>query len=439
MAIDTTTGGVVYGTGDFYTHVLNDLFLPGVADTVITPNTLLSRLPRDKTRVEGKNVVFPIHTGRNRGISAIGADGTLPDPGSQEYNRYAFPVRFIYGRVKFDGITMDASASDVASWLRVIESEVKGMAKDMSRYRQRAFWNDGSGILCEINETSTNDATHTVRLNQDLPNAASTTEVPTKNIRVGMLCAVIDDPGGSPHVEDIATVSSFTDTTITWDAFTGTVAPGDLVVHAAAEGATALKDTGFQREPMGVMGIVRDDNPNDGVTGFQGIDAAAAANSWHRATIIGSGAPAAVTRAKFDQAYTKAIEIGDVEPTAIYTSFGVARAYANSIIGEVGSNGYTGARRYVNVDSFDGGHEYLSHNNAPIIADRDCWKDKAYFLHEPDLRVYVLAEPKWMNMDGSIYHRLNDKDAYQATLLVRETLGSDVRDRQVLLDALLEA
>ena len=56
--IDASAGGVTYGTGDYYTRILQDLFLPVVADTVIYPNTRLKRLPRNSTRVQGKNVVF---------------------------------------------------------------------------------------------------------------------------------------------------------------------------------------------------------------------------------------------------------------------------------------------------------------------------------------------------------------------------------------------
>lgn len=85
MSIEETGHGVEFQSGDaFYDAVLNDLFLPAIADTVITPNTLLERLPRDRERVEGKQVVFPIHKGRNIGVNSIAPGGDLPDPGQQD-------------------------------------------------------------------------------------------------------------------------------------------------------------------------------------------------------------------------------------------------------------------------------------------------------------------------------------------------------------------
>ena len=111
------------------------------------------------------------------------------------------------------------------------------------------------------------------------------------------------------------------------------------------------------------------------------------------------------------------------------TSFGITRRYAQLLLAD---------RRYVGTTEYDGGYKALDYNGAPVIADRDCVNNRIYFLHEPDLRIYVLSDPQWMNKDGSIYHRLENKDAYQATLYCRETMGTDVRDKHVLLAAISE-
>lgn len=90
--IETTTGGVTYGTGDYYNYILNDLFLPAIAEAVIYPNTFLKRLPRDKTRVQGKQVVFPIHTDDANGVVALGPGVTLPEPDTERFAQYRFGV-----------------------------------------------------------------------------------------------------------------------------------------------------------------------------------------------------------------------------------------------------------------------------------------------------------------------------------------------------------
>ena len=442
MAITDAGLGVEFVSGDaFFDFVLNDLFLPAVADTVITPNTLLERLPRDRERVEGKNVVFPIHIGRNVGVNAIAAGGDLPDPGQQDYNQYSFPVRHVYGRVLFDGISADASRTQMASWLKAIESEVKGLGTDLARYKQRAYHLEGSGIIGETEAWT--GAQTTIAL--DIPSVwpeSTVAQCPELNaakfIRVGQRVAfVAASAGGGTSVGDLGDIVSITAVTrtlgsedITW---VGAETPADAgllwwIVQISNDDAGAvIGDSAYNVDPMGIAGIVDDGNPNNG--NLQNIDATVAANEWHRSTVLSNATDRPLTLALMDEAFTTAMETGDAAPTALFTSFGITRRYAALMIA---------FRRYVGTTEYDGGYKALDYNGVPVIADRDCLNCRIYFLHEPDLRVYVLSDPQWMNKDGSIYHRLADKDAYQATLYCRETMGTDVRDKHVLLAAISE-
>ncbi len=450
MAVSESGHGVEFLAGDaFYDYILNDLFLPAVADTVITPNTLLERLPRDRERVEGKNVVFPIHIGRNIGVNAIGAGGDLPDPGQQDYNQYRFPVRHVYGRVKFDGITADASNTQMASWLKAIESEVKGLAIDMSRYKQRAYHLEGSGIIGQIHydlqsnagggvtfiEGDTDDALELV----DAWPESTENQCPqlklTKYLRVGQRVALIRTDTGAIASTVPTSVITAVDRTEGAESITldPAVVTGEanqeywLVQVSNDDAGVSVLDSAYNVEPMGIAGIVDDGNPNNG--NLQNIDATAAANEWHRSTVQTAANDRAVSLALMDNAFTTAMEVGDAAPTALLTSFGVSRAYAMLLLAD---------RQFVGTTEYDGGYKALDYNGVPVIADRDCLNNRIYFLHEPDLRIYVMSDPQWMNKDGAIYHRIDDKDAYQATLYCRETMGTDVRDKHVLLAAILE-
>lgn len=445
MAI-TDAGGVEYTSGDaFYDYILNDIFLPAVADTVITPNTLLERLPRDKERVEGKNVVFPIHIGRNIGVNSIAAGGDLPDPGQQDYDQYSFGLKHLYGRIKFDGVSADASRTQMAAWLKAIESEVRGLGIDMSRYKQRAYHGNGMGVVGQINgPTAATD--QTLADQTDLPETSATISPDfnrAKYLRVGQRLGLVSltAVGGNTvgQIYDIRTVGSV-DRTLGSEEVTFTVALSangggaagnnyGLVLISNDSGVAA--DSSYNNEPMGIAGIVDDGNPGNS-TSFQGIDATDLANDWHRATVQSSGTARDLTINLMDKAFTTAMETGDAAPTALVTSFGVARKYASLLLAE---------RRYMQTGTasdLDGGYKALDYNGVPMIADRDCLNNRIYFLHEPDLRIYVLSDPQWMNKDGSIYHRLPDKDAYQATMYCRETMGTDVRDKHVLLAAINE-
>lgn len=437
--IETSTGGITYGSGDFYTYILNDLFLPTMADTVIYPNALIKRLPRDSTRVEGKNVVFPIHTDDSLGVAALGADGLLPEAGQESYLRYSFAVKHLYVRMKFDGITMDATRTQLASWLKVVESEAKSKANILARQRQRMYHNDGSGRYGEIAAGSAGTgaaisaaATYTVAIPQDIESAATCSSTPTRFLRVGQIVAFVDPTGAA--IRGTGIIDVVTSTTIEFssvNAQTGNVTAGDYIVSASQSGVTvAQKDIGWRNEPMGLAGILQDSDVYSGSgapVDFQGIDGA---NTFHRANVLANGGVLRpLTLELMDQGWTRSIEIGDAVPTVVWASFPLVRAYASLLIAD---------RRFVGTKTFDGGYDGLDYNTVPLLADRDMYNNRLYLPDETDMRMYVMTDPTWMNYDGAIYHRLTDKDAYQATMYCRETMGVDTRDRHTIITDIAE-
>lgn len=435
--IDASAGGVVYGTGDYYTRILQDLFLPVVADTVIYPNTRLKRLPRNSTRVQGKNVVFPVHTDDANGVVAIGAGGTLPEPDVEKFNQYSFGIRHIYGRMKFDGITSDANDSAIASWLDIVMNEMQAKAKLLARQRQRMYSNDGSGILCRVISITGPAVSETITVGiqtQIIGNATITDSVPTRFIKVGQLLASINTSGVKTGAY---VVTSKTNTTIV----ATKLAPASGTVGAAATDVlvslntrvtdladfTVAADTGYKNEPMGIRGIIGDHNPLHD-TNFQGIDAAAAGNDWHRATILSnSGVARPITVDLLDEAVMTVVEKADSVPTAIFGDFKQVRKVAALILPD---------RRFNTTGTpidFELGYGDLTIHGIPFFADRDCYGNSLEFIDETDLKLYVMKEMTWMDKDGSIYQRILDKDEYQATFYCRETMGCDVRDKHLLI------
>lgn len=439
MAFEDAGLGVVYDQGgtqtagdssdDFYHFVLNDLFRDVVADTVITPNTLLTRLGRTTERIEGKDVVFPIHTGRNAGIHAIAAGGLMPDPQAQQYNQYRIPIRHIFGRMKIDGATMDASRTQMASWLNVLTSEAQGLATDLSRYRQRVYHNDGSGVIGHVDSVAAS-TTQTLTVSTHLNDGSLTADSLTKHMRVGQTIAFARVSDGVIADGNAVQVTAVTATTIT-------VSPAPLIEAAAhfivqssavtASGAVAA-DGAYKNDPMGIAGIISDANPlnsADAFDDFQGIDSeTGVGTTFNQAYVNGNAGDRALTFALMDDVVTTLIETADVAPTAIYGSFGMVRAYYAL---------FPDDRRYNNTMDFDGGYNGLTYDNIPIIADRDSWSNRFYFVYEPDLMVYVMAEPQWRTVGSQTYISAHDRDAFHATMYCRETMASDVRDRQGLL------
>ncbi len=47
--------------GGFYSHILQDLFLPVIRDTFVKPNVLFERLGEVHQEILGENLVYPVH------------------------------------------------------------------------------------------------------------------------------------------------------------------------------------------------------------------------------------------------------------------------------------------------------------------------------------------------------------------------------------------
>lgn len=441
MGIADTGQGLIFGdtaASSAFTNIMQDLFLPVVAEAVTYPNVLLKMLPRSTHNVEGKLIKFPIHYDDASGAVAIGEEGDLPDVDTEKWAQYAYGVRHMYVRTKFTGIMADAANSTKAAWIPAVMNEIEAKMKIMARQRQRIYHNDGSGRLAEVvspTGAAYANVQYVVRINQGIESPSTCTSAPTRFLKAGMKVAFVTSAGTIQACATVASIDSTTQITLSGvvQVNGGNVAAGDWIVTAATLKTTLLtRDTGFKNEMMGIAGILSDADPNDGtVGGFQGIDSDSATNAWLRATILGnSGVLRPVTPAVMDLAWTTAIEVGDNTPTAILATFGMTRAVAQ---------GFLDNRRFVNTRRFDGGYDAIEYNGVPIVSDKDMYANRLAYMDLTDLEMNVLADPYWINRDGSIYSRIENKDAFQAALCLRENLSSKMRKRHVLQTDLQEA
>jgi hypothetical protein len=125
--------------------------------------------------------------------------------------------------------------------------------------------------------------------------------------------------------------------------------------------------------------------------------------------------------------------------TAIFTTFGIRRAYANLLQQQ---------RQYVNTNGkFDGGYTALAYNTMdgeiPMVVDRMAPKGKAWFINEDAIKLYREFDWKWMQHGGGDVWRLkntggNDYDAYIARLVQYSDLGTNRRNTHGLVTDLSE-
>src|SRR5574343_104755 len=385
--------------------ILKTQYLGPIREQLNSSSVLYSRLEKNEDSVVGKNFTIPLHYGRNEGVGARAEGGALPDAGSQTYKECIVPMKYQYGRIQITGPTIKAARSNEGAFLRAVDSEMRGLERDMKSSMNRQAFGDGTGSLTVCGTTS-----------------ASTTVVvaSTAKLRVGMpIDVLVTSTGATSTGAAGRTVLSITDAT-----------------HFVISGAAITTDNTFSVytagsrgiEMMGLAGIVSDTST------LQGLDVAT--YPWWKATVLANGG---TKRPIADTLLQTAIDTLEANSsgmcTAMYTSFGVRRAYQALL---------TNTKQLVNKQNLQGGYEAISylggsHGMIPIIAEKDATANSIFIVDEDELAIHRLADFDWMQEDGSILSRVSGVDAYEAVLYVYQEIGTSMRNAQVLLSDITEA
>lgn len=365
---------------------------------------LLSRIENDYDSVVGKNFTIPLHYGRNEGTGARADGGTLPTAGAQAYKDCIVPMRYLYHRIKLTGPTIKAAATNQGAFIRAVDSEMRGAERDLRASLNRQLFGDGSAALTVCGTTS--DSTTVVVTS-------------TAKLRVGMPIDVLVTADGTESTGATGrTVSSITDAT-----------------HFVISGAKITTDNTFSVylsgsrniEVMGLNGIIAATDPGSG--SLQGLDVST--YGWWKANVLSnSGTPRAITETLMQKAIDYVEQYSDGTVSAIYTTYGVKRAYQAVL---------SALKQYTAPLELKGGYKALDYNGLPLIADKDCSANKLFFTDESKLKMYKLSDLEWMDDDGAILSRVSGEDAYEAVLYTYLELGCHARNAHTLLSDITEA
>jgi hypothetical protein len=365
-------------------------------------------LEKNEDSVVGKNFTIPLHYGRNEGVGARAEGGTLPTAGNQAYKECIVPMRYQYGRIQISGPTIKAARSNEGAFVRAVDSEMRGLEKDMRASMNRQAFGDGTGALAVC---------------ADATDATSIVVNSTAKLRVGMPVDIMVTATGVSTAgvvgDVIASIESATEFTLT----TG------VATYASIDNTFSVYVSGSRNnEMMGLSGIV-----SDSAT-LQNL--AVSAYPWWKATVqANSGSNRAISDTIIQTAIDTLEANSSGMCTAMYTSFGVRRAYQALL---------TATKQLVNTQELQGGYKAISylggaHGSIPIIADKDAPANKIFCVDENELAIYRLADFDWMQEDGAILSRVSGRDAYEAVLYVYQELGTSMRNAHVLIGDITEA
>lgn len=386
--------------------ILKTQYLGPIREQLNYATELLKRIGTDYDSVVGKNFTIPMHYGRNEGIGARTDGAALMSAGQQAYKEAIVPMRYLYGRIQITGPTIKAAKNDAGAFVRAVDSEIKGVTKDLKSALNRMLAGDGTGVLTVCGTTTA---------------STTVTVASTAKLRAGMTIDVVKLSDGTTGTGATGrTISSITNGTSF--VISGAAITTDNTYGVYISGSRNI-------EVMGLSGIVSDADIPNGYGSFQNL--AVATYPWHKAINLNNGGtPRAITDILLQTLIDNVALAGSGEVSALYTTYGVRRAYQSVL---------NAKQSYVNKMQLEGGYETIGYNNLPIIVDKDLPTGKVFGLDESSLKMLKLADFDWMDMDGAVLSRVSGYDAYEAILYCYMELANYARNANGVLADITEA
>ena len=98
----------------------------------------------------GRQLVFPVHTARNRGRGATTDGGSLVTAGTQSYLDGIVSIKYYDQGIELSDMVIKQSEQDEGAFIRAITSEMEGATTDLRKDISRMAYGSGNGVLATV-------------------------------------------------------------------------------------------------------------------------------------------------------------------------------------------------------------------------------------------------------------------------------------------------
>lgn len=365
---------------------------------------------------EGRVVRYPLNVGRNQGTMFTSENGTLPDAGQQEYVETQIPIRYAHGRIQLSIQVIKHSRSNKGSFKRAMDQEMQGVVRDLSNKLNRAMWGFGTGTLALVNEaTPATNTTLIVDAPGGVAGATNGARWLQKNMKVHFV-----NPGTSLLRSGAArniTAISADGTNVTLDAIPdASVLDNDFIVQAAKLSSATLGDTSFNKESMGLLGLVDD---GDFVTTLHNVNR----TTFPIFNSINVPAVGPLSADIIQRGLDICDQVGEGSPQFFLCHHSVRRAYLTLM--DVDRRYSGGDLRKPDAGTVAAKQKEITFGDLPWCVDKDAHYGMLMAIDPMYFTRWSEVEGEWADDDGTILLRLVDVDAYEARYRVFENFSND--------------
>lgn len=355
--------------------IVKDLYVGPVVEMMNQKTYVLDQVERDSDHIDhtGRRAIIPVHTNRNRGRGSRGDNSTLPLAGSQSYQDAIVSIRYHYQSMELTDPAIEASTTNEGAFLNLLESETKGVARDLRKDINRQVYGDGTGLLAGIRATSTST---TMNVTQDI-----------QYIGIGDPVDVLLKSNGTVNGVGVASTS----VTARAPGASPTITIADAAAGSVTTSYGVYLAGSYGKEMDGLRNITDDDRT------LHSINSATAGNEfWDGQEVAASSAVAGEDL--FIQLADKVGATGNGEVEVFLTTRGVRRRLANT---------YQSQKRFNDAQAVNihGGYSAIMVNEIPVIADDDAPKGYVFGVDKSALKWFEQTTPGWLTQrDGGVFH-----------------------------------
>lgn len=342
---------------------------------------ILAAIEKSVEPVAGNEFKWPMSYGRSGGIGARGETDDLPNPSPRKFIQAAASPKNLYARMSFSDKLIRTAKVSRAAFADQVTLQMDDLTNDARDMLRRNLVGKSDGVMGKVNADVTAGNTVTVK------------EGNIKYFYTGQFVDILTPPSTkSVDAKEIVDV----------DYGAGTIKFGSNVTVTANQVITLAGN--YNQELVGLGDIF---TPNTTIYGINRAN-----NKWFNPQILDKAA-AAFDSLWIQEAIDQVEEFTGNKPNFIGVSAKTARAYQDE------QNTY---KRNIEYMKIDGGVELMTYDRVPISKEKYMADALIDLINTKDFKLARLCDWEWMDLDGKILSRVQNKAAYEGSMVCYEEL-----------------